>query len=140
MINLIIISLIILNVFSILVVFNMLKGLDIKYRLAVTACILVAVFLLANIIFSIGQNGVAKELSSASRPLLLFSIYPINLIVMASPIAVQINKLKSADIEKDKFIRNIVICLIVDIILIIIECNYIKSVITGISKMVEIHK
>ena len=140
MINLIIISLIILNIFSVLVVFNMLKGLDIKYRLVVTVCILIVNFLLTNIIFLIGQSGAKQELVNASKPLLVFSIYPINLIVMASPIAIQINKIKSADIEKDKFVRNIIICLIIDVILIVLECNYVKNVIMGIPKIVETHK
>ena len=130
--NIIVISIIILNIFSIFILFNMLKGVETKFRLMATVMFILINFLLANLIFSIGRAGVDGEFSGPVRNVLVFSILPVNIILMASPLAIQINKMKSLDIEKDKFVKNLIICLVIDIILIIIECNYVKGTITGI--------
>ena len=132
MTSIIVIFIIIINLFSFFILFNMLKGTEIKFRIIVTIMLILFNFILANIIFGIGQAGMSGEFSGPVKNLLVFSIVPINLILMASPLAIQINKIKSLDIEKEKFMRNIIICLIIDVILIIIECNYVKSIIAGI--------
>ena len=130
--NIIVISIIVLNILSFFILFNMLKGIETKFRIVVTGIFILLNYIIANLIFSIGQSGMAGEFAGPVRNLLVFSILPINLILMASPLAIQINKLKSKDIEKDKFIKNIIICLVIDLILIIIECNYVKGTIAGI--------
>ena len=133
--NIIVISIIILNIFAIFILFNMLKGIETKYRIVFTGIFMLISYIIANIIFNIGQAGMAGEFAGPVRNVLVFSVLPINLILMASPIAIQINKLKSKDIEKDKFKKNLIICLVIDIILIIFECNYVKGTITGIVNM-----
>ena len=132
MTSIIVISIIIINLFSLFILFNMLKGMEVKFRIIVTLLLILINFILANLIFGIGQAGIAGEFSGPVRNLLVFSILPVNLILMASPLAIQINKLKSLDIEKDKFMKNIIICIVIDIVLIIVECNYVKGVVTGI--------
>ena len=130
--NIIVISIIILNILAIFILFNMLKGIETKFRIVFTGIFMLISYIIANIIFNIGQAGMAGEFAGPVRNVLVFSVLPINLILMASPIAIQINKLKSKDIEKDKFKKNLIICLVIDIILIILECNYVKGTITGI--------
>ena len=132
MINVIIISIIVLNLFAIFMLFNMLKGVETKFRIVVTIILILINFIIANLIFTIGQAGANGNLIGPVRNLLVFSILPINIILMASPFAVQINKLRSLDISKDKFMKNIIICLIIDLLLIIVECNYIKGIMSGI--------
>ena len=132
MTSIIVISIIIINILSFFILFNMLKGIETKFRIVVTGIFILLNYIIANLIFSIGQSGMAGEFAGPVRNVLVFSVLPINLILMASPIAIQINKLKSKDIEKDKFIKNIIICLVIDLILIIIECNYVKGTIAGI--------
>ena len=132
MTNIITISIIVLNLFSIFILFNMLKGLEIKFRIIVTVLLMLINFILANLIFSIGQAGVEGELIGNVRNMLVFSMLPVNVILMAAPLAIQINKIKSQYIEKDKFMKNIIICIVIDIILIIVECNYVKGIISGI--------
>ncbi len=130
--NIIVISIMVLNILSFFILSNMLKGIETKYRIVVTGLFILINYIIANIIFNIGQAGMTGEFTGPVRNVLVFSILPINLILMASPLAIQINKLKSKDIEKDKFIKNIIICLVIDLILIIIECNYVKGTIAGI--------
>ncbi len=133
MINIIIVSIVVLNIVSILSVFNMLKGLETRFKIAII--LIIVNFILANIICSIGQANLLQEMANNIKPLILFSIFPINMIVIASPIAIQINKFKSSYIEKDKFIKNIIICLVIDIIIIILECNYVRNIGLEILKM-----
>ena len=130
--NIIVISIIVLNIFAIFILFNMLKGIETKYRIVVTGIFILINYIIANIIFNIGQAGMSGDFIGPVRNVLIFSILPINVILMASPLAIQINKLKSKDIEKDKFKKNLIICLVIDIILIIFECNYVKGTISGI--------
>ncbi len=137
MINIIIILIVILNIFSVLTLFNMLKGLEIKFRIIITISLIFINIILTNIICLIGQASVTKEFANIGRLLLIFSILPINLIIMASPLAIQINKVKSLEIDKAKFLKNIFICFIIDFILIIIECNYVKGIISGIIQNVQ---
>ena len=132
MTSIIIISIIVLNIFSIFILFNMLKGLEIKFRIIVTVLLMLINFILANLIFSIGQAGVTGEFIGNVRNMLVFSMLPVNVILMASPLAIQINKVKSLYIEKDKFMKNVIICIVIDIILIIVECNYVRGIISGI--------
>ena len=133
--NIIVISIIILNIFAIFILFNMLKGIETNYRVVITGVFILINYIIANKIINIGQAGVSGEFAGPVRNVLVFSVLPINLILMASPIAIQINKLNSKDIEKDKFKKNLIICLVIDIILIIFECNYVKGTIAGIVNM-----
>ena len=133
MVNIITLLIVVLNISSILVLVNMLKGVDLKFRIISVVILILINLLLANIICSIGQMKVESTVANASKPMLLFSILPINLIVIASPIAVQMSKVKTEEIGQDKFIRNIIICLLIDIIIIVLECNYIKNIVAGIA-------
>ena len=133
MVNIITILIVVLNISSILVLVNMLKGVDLKFRIISVVILILINLLLSNIICSIGQMSVESMVANASKPMLLFSILPINLIVIASPIAVQMSKVKTEEIGQDKFIRNIIICLLIDIIIIVLECNYIKNIVAGIA-------
>ena len=82
MTSIIVISIIIINLFSFFILFNMLKGTEIKFRIIVTIMLILFNFILANIIFGIGQAGMSGEFSGPVKNLLVFSIVPINLILM----------------------------------------------------------
>ena len=105
---------------SILILYNLLKGLDIKSRIVFTAILIVISLILVNVICSIGQAGLAQEIRTNAKSLIVYTMLPVNILLMASPIAIQINRLKLEDIEKDKFIRNIIICLIIYVVLIVL--------------------
>ncbi len=135
MLNAIIISIIILNIISIAILLKMLKGTDATFKVIVTVGMILVNLILANIICSIGQVGISEEVSSAVKPMMLFTILPVNLILISCPLSVQINKWKSVEINKEQFVKRIVICLIIDVILVIIECMYVKNIQTGIVNM-----
>ena len=135
MINIIVIFLIILNLFAISMLIKMLKGTETQFKV-ISIIILVAVnLIIANIIYAIAQIGIAEEVAQKSKPMILFTMLPINLIVIASPIAIQIRKARLGEIEKDKFIKNIIVCIIIDVILLCLECAYIKNIQLGIEEM-----
>ena len=133
--SIILISIIILNLFSIFMLYKMLKGTDTKFRIVTTIVLIIVNMILVNIIYGIGKIGIAEEIAKSSKNLIFFTMLPINLIVMASPMAVQISKARLEEIEKEKFFRNIIICLIIDVVILCLECNYIKSIQLGIERM-----
>lgn len=135
MINIIIISLIILNAFAILMLFKMLKGTETQFKIISAGILIIVNLIIVNIIYAIGKIGIAQEVAQKAKPLILFTILPINLILMASPIAVQLSKARNGDIEKDKFAKNIIIFIIIDIVIICLECAYIKNIQLGIEEM-----
>ena len=135
MINIIVVFLIILNLFSIFMLAKMLKGTETQFKVVSIIALLIVNFVILNIIYSISQIGISEEVATKSKPMILFTAFPINLIAMASPIAIQIRKARLNEIEKDKFIKNIIICIIIDIILLCIECAYIKNIQFGIEEM-----
>lgn len=136
MLNIIVISIVILNIFSIFILFNMLRGTDIKFRLMFVLVLIFIMLILVNVILTIGQVGITSEwLTESLKPFIMFIMLPINIILIASPIAIQVNKVKSGYIEKEKFLRNLFICLLIDAILIVLECVYVKNISLEIIKM-----
>ena len=135
MINIIVVFLIILNLFSIFMLNKMLKGTETQFRVVSIIALIIVNFVILNIIYSISKIGISEEVATKSKAMIMFTAFPINLIAMAAPIAVQIRKARLNEIEKDKFIKNIVICIIIDIILLCIECAYIKNIQFGIEEM-----
>ena len=135
MINIIVISLIVLNLFAIFMLYKMLNGTDKKFRIVTTIILIIVNFVLVNIIYSISKIGVEEIVARGARNFLIFTMLPINLITMASPLAIQISKARNDNIEKDKFIKNIIVLIIIDVIIICVECGYIKNIQLGIERM-----
>ena len=135
MLNVIVISIIILNIISISILLKMLKGTDATFKIAITIGMILVNLILANIICSIGQAGISEEISSATKPMMMFIILPINLILISCPLSVQINKWKSVEINKEQLIKRIIIFLLIDIVIVILECIYVKNIQTSIVEM-----
>lgn len=128
------IVIILLNIFAISMVYKMLSGTDISYRIKVIIMLAVITLIVSYIVYGISSVSLPSELKSISKPLLLFTIYPINMIIMASPIAVLFNKANSEEIEKDEFSKKMVKLLVIDLIIIITECIYLKNIQSGIAE------
>ena len=87
--------------------------------------------ILANIVYSIGQpSNIIEEVSNVMKPMIIFTLFPINMILMACPLAMQINKWKLEDIDQKQFRTRIIVCLIIDIVLLIVEFLNIKMYIS----------
>lgn len=135
MINFIIVSIVIFNLISIFILVKMLRAVEIKLKLFTTVILLVVNFILANIIYSIGQVSLLQEIAVNIKPFMIFILLPINNLLMACPIAIQVNKLSLEEIDKRKFIKNISIFIIIDILIYILEVMYLKNIQIGISNM-----
>lgn len=131
------ISIIILNIFSLLMLLKMLIGMDTKNKVITAGVLIIAMFIISNIIYNVTSSNLAQELAKTLKPYMLFTLFPINSIIIASPIAIQINKAESQEIKKEELFKKVGILLIIDIIIIIIECTYLKNTIGNIPMPID---
>ena len=131
MLNIIIILITILSIISIIILLKLLNGTDIIFKIITTIVMIIVNLILANIVYSIGQtSNIIEEVSNVMKPMIIFTLFPINMILMACPLAMQINKWKLEDIDQKQFRTRIIICLIIDIVLLIVEFLNIKRYIS----------
>ncbi len=135
--NVFTIVIILLNLFAISMLYKMLSGTEISYRIKVVIILAVIVFAISYIVYGISSINLPSELKTFSKPLVLFTIYPINLMIMASPIAVQFNKVHSEEIDQEEFKKKITKMMIIFMILIIIEFIFLKSMYTSVLNSVS---
>lgn len=135
--TIIIIAIIILNIFSIIMLLKMLKGTELKIKIITCIALILFMFIISNIIYGIGNMGIIGEIANKSKNMILLVLMPINMMIIASPIALQINKAQSKEIEKEKFLKKIITLVLIDIAILIVECIYIKNIQLGTQSVME---
>lgn len=135
--TIIIIAIIILNIFSIIMLLKMLKGTELKIKIITCIALILSMFIISNIIYGIGNMGIIGEIANKSKNMILLVLMPINMMIIASPIALQINKAQSKEIEKEEFLKKIITLVLVDIAILIVECIYIKNIQLGTQSVME---
>lgn len=135
--TIIIIAIIILNIFSIIMLLKMLKGTELKIKIITCIALILFMFIISNIIYGIGNMGIIKEIANKSKNMILLVLMPINMMIIASPIALQINKAQSKEIEKEEFSKKIITLVLIDIAILIVECIYIKNIQLGTQSVME---
>lgn len=135
--TIIIIAIIILNIFSIIMLLKMLKGTELKIKIITCIALILFMFIISNIIYGIGNMGIIGEIANKSKNMILLVLMPINMMIIASPIALQINKAHSKEIEKEEFFKKIIILVLIDIAILIVECIYIKNIQLGTQSVME---
>lgn len=135
--TIIIIAIIILNIFSIIMLLKMLKGTELKIKIITCIALILFMFIISNIIYGIGNMGIIKEIANKSKNMILLVLMPINMMIIASPIALQINKAQSKEIEKEEFLKKIITLVLIDIAILIVECIYIKNIQLGTQSVME---
>jgi len=135
--TIIIIAIIILNIFSIIMLLKMLKGTELKIKIITCIALILFMFIISNIIYGIGNMGIIKEIANKSKNMILLVLMPINMMIIASPIALQINKAQSKEIEKGEFLKKIITLVLIDIAILIVECIYIKNIQLGTQSVME---
>lgn len=135
--TIIIIAIIILNIFSIIMLLKMLKGTELKIKIITCIALILFMFIISNIIYGIGNMGIIKEIANKSKNMILLVLMPINMMIIASPIALQINKAHSKEIEKEEFFKKIITLVLIDIAILIVECIYIKNIQLGTQSVME---
>lgn len=135
--TIIIIAIIILNIFSIIMLLKMLKGTELKIKIITCIALILFMFIISNIIYGIGNIGIIGEIANKSKNMILLVLMPINMMIIASPIALQINKAHSKEIEKEEFLKKIITLVLIDIAILIVECIYIKNIQLGTQSVME---
>lgn len=135
--TIIIIAIIILNIFSIIMLLKMLKGTELKTKIITCTTLILIMFIISNIIYGIGNMGIIGEIANKSKNMILLVLMPINMMIIASPIALQINKAQSKEIEKEEFSKKIITLVLIDIAILIVECIYIKNIQLGTQSVME---
>ena len=135
--TIIIIAIIILNIFSIIMLLKMLKGTELKIKIITCIALILFMFIISNIIYGIGNMGIIGEIANKSKNMILLVLMPINMMIIASPIALQINKAQSKEIEKEEFLKKIITLILIDIAILIVECIYIKNIQLGTQSVME---
>ena len=135
--TIIIIAIIILNIFSIIMLLKMLKGTELKIKIITCIALILFMFIISNIIYGISNMGIIGEIANKSKNMILLVLMPINMMIIASPIALQINKAQSKEIEKEEFLKKIITLVLIDIAILIVECIYIKNIQLGTQSVME---
>lgn len=135
--TIIIIAIIILNIFSMIMLLKMLKGTELKIKIITCIALILFMFIISNIIYGIGNMGIIGEIANKSKNMILPVLMPINMMIIASPIALQINKAQSKEIEKEEFSKKIITLVLIDIAILIVECIYIKNIQLGTQSVME---
>lgn len=135
--TIIIIAIIILNIFSIIMLLKMLKGTELKIKIITCIALILFMFIISNIIYGVGNMGIIGEIANKSKNMILLVLMPINMMIIASPIALQINKAQSKEIEKEEFSKKIITLVLIDIAILIVECIYIKNIQLGTQSVME---
>ncbi|CCY99862.1 unknown [Clostridium sp. CAG:793] len=135
--TIIIIAIIILNIFSIIMLLKMLKGTELKIKIITCIALILFMFIISNIIYGIGNMEIIGEIANKSKNMILLVLMPINMMIIASPIALQINKAHSKEIEKEEFLKKIITLVLIDIAILIVECIYIKNIQLGTQSVME---
>ncbi len=135
--TIIIIAIIILNIFSIIMLLKMLKGTELKIKIITCIALILFMFIISNIIYGIGNMGIIGEIANKSKNMILLVLMPINMMIIASPIALQINKAQSKEIEKEELLKKIITLVLIDIAILIVECIYIKNIQLGTQSVME---
>ena len=131
--TIIIITIIILNVFSVFFSVRMLKGYDLH---KIIMCVLInelLVFGLCNIIYALTSGGVSNEIHQMAKMYIIFTMLPINMLIVFCPIANEVNKKSFGEVTNEKFNSRIMVYIIIIIVLLMLEIKYVKNIQLGIN-------
>jgi len=119
-----------INIFAIALNYKILKEKDKNKILMFIIVEEIILLIIGKIIFNIATKNIDNDVSSTSQNMILFIFQGMNMIIISSPLA------KILDDNKNKsFSKRITIWIIVTIIIIVLECIYIKNIENGILNM-----
>ncbi len=127
---------VIINLASIFVIYKVLSNIELKNKIILVVIGEIVMYVILFIVYGISSAGVNETIVNSSRQIILFTFLPINIICIELPIMLSLKKLQQGDIDNDKFNRRMAITLIIGIIILILEFNYIKNIQTGISNFI----
>ena len=99
-----------------------------------------AIYLITLLVNSFAQNGIEFEKEAIAKEIkniLVLVFTGLNAMIVLPFIARTLEKVDSGEIEKDELSKKIVILIIIFIICMIIECNYMKNTQEGILEIYQ---
>ena len=123
---------VILNLVAITILYRSLGNIEIKNKIAITIIGILLMYIILYVIYNISSKGIESAVVQASRQMIIFAFLPINLICIATTILMEIRKIKEKELTNEKFKKKIIIYFIIAIVILVIECIYIKDIQTGI--------
>ena len=127
---------VVINLASVFVIYKVLSNIELKNKIILVVIGEIVMYVILFIVYGISSAGVNETIVNSSRQIILFTFLPINIICIELPIMLSLKKLQQGDIDNDKFNRRMAITLIIGIIILILEFNYIKNIQTGISNFI----
>ena len=127
---------VIINLASIFVIYKVLSNIELKNKIILVVIGEIVMYVILFVVYGISSAGANETIVNSSRQIILFTLLPINIICIELPIMLSLKKLQQGDIDNDKFNRRMAITLIIGIIILILEFNYIKNIQTGISNFI----
>lgn len=124
----------IINIVAIIIFYKSLGEIDVKSKIIILLAGVILMYTLLYIIYSISSSGIEAKVAQASKQILIFTFLPINIMCTITPIMVQFKKLKQEDINNDKFKKKVILYTLIGVLILIIECIYIKDIQRGIEK------
>ena len=128
---------IIINLASAFVIFKVLSNIELKNKIILIAIGEIVMYVILFVVYGISSVGVNETIVNASRQIIIFTFLPINIICIELPIMLSFKKLQQGDIDNNKFKTRMAISIIIGIIILILEFNYIKDIQDGISNFIK---
>ena len=132
-----IVFIVLLNLFSIVLVYKMLSSMELSDKMKIIIISEIIMYVMVQIIYNLSSGNIPENIAKKSRTMLVFTFLPINMMVLFAPIAKNLAKIKSKELKKEKFKEKIIRIILIDIIIIICETMYLNSIQSGIIKMIE---
>lgn len=133
----IMLALLLANAIAITLIYQFVKKLPKMNKIIFIAASFAIVYLLVSIIYWISGFGIEKNINEAAKDFIIFAFVPVNVIIFIPFIANKYNKLMLKKIEKEDFIKTIVIVSILALIVLTIECLYFKGMKKNIKQVNE---
>ena len=124
---------VILNLAAIACLYKILGRIEINNKMVIIGICLIAMYSILFVIYSLSTIGMDGNIANTSRQVVLFTFLPVNVILGIVPSIIQIMKLKDKLLEKEKFQKRLIICLVLAVILLIVDYVYMKDIQIGIA-------
>ncbi len=126
---------IIINLIAVIMLIK--KSYGCKQKQLVIISSIIGMYIIVNIIYLIASIGMPNTITFASKNFIIFSLLPLNIIAIISPIVSLISKRTIKEISDEEYSKRLKRILILDAIIIAVECVYIRNIQFEIIKMLQ---
>ncbi len=125
------------NVIAITLIYQFIKKLPKMNKIIFIVASFAIIYALVSIVYWISGIGIEKNINEAAKDFIIFAFVPVNVIIFIPFIANKYNKLMLKKIQKEDFIKTIIVISILILITLTIECFYFKRMKKNIKQLDE---